>query len=111
MPSQTDDRSAHARIAAFSRSAREPSGEAMTETARRTYRDSFAVRHDCKLCGTVEIDQSLPAAERRRQADAAYRAHMTRLSHRREVMRRRAAQATAAAEEADEQLQRCADAV
>lgn len=111
MPSQNEDRSAHARIAAFSRSAREPSGEAMTKTARNAYRDSFKVRHECKLCGTVEVDQDLPAKEIARIAEAAYRAHMTRLSHRREVMRNRAEQATAAAEEADEQLRRLADAV
>jgi hypothetical protein len=57
----------------------------MTEQARRTFRDSFDVRHECKLCPLTEIDQSLPAKERARQSDAAYRAHMTRISHRRRL--------------------------
>src|SRR5260370_42502405 len=76
MPSSNSERSQHAQLAALSRVAREPSGTAMTETARRTYRDSFDTRHECKLCGTVEIDQSLAPAERRRQAEASYRAQI-----------------------------------
>lgn len=55
-----------ARIAALTRSAQEPSGAAMTEKARRTFRDSF---YDA-------TDPELPEAERRRQGEAAYRAHM-----------------------------------
>lgn len=104
MPSSDTERSQHARIAALSRVAREPSGTAMTETARRSFRDSFNTGHSCSMCGTVTIDQALPDAERRRMAEAAYRLHMTRLSHRRTVMRGRAAAATAAAEEAEAEL-------
>lgn len=95
MTSGNSARSQHAQLAALSRVAREPSGTAMTETARRAFRDSFDLRHECKLCGTIEIDQDLAPAERRRQADAAYRAHMTRLSHRRAVVGKRAAEAAA----------------
>lgn len=83
----------------------------MTETARRTFRDSFDVRHECARCGTVEIPQDLPAADRRRMAEAAYRAHMTRLSHSREVMRGRAARAAAAAEQAEAELAELGHAV
>lgn len=63
------------------------------------------------MCGTVEIDQALPVQERRRMAEAAYRAHMTRLSHRRTVMRDRAAAAADAASEADAELARLDNAV
>ena len=83
----------------------------MTERARRSFRDSFETRHQCGLCGTVEIDQALPAADRRRMAEAAYRAHMTRLSHRRDIMRGRAAAAADAALEAEAELGRLDDAV
>lgn len=111
MPSSESARSQHARIAALSRVAREPSGTAMTEKARRTFRDSFDTGHSCALCGTVTIDPGAPAAERRRRAEAAYRAHMTRLSHRRDIMRGRAAKATAAAEEAQAEIDRLDNAV
>lgn len=111
MPSSNSERSQHARIAALSRSAAEPSGTAMTETARKTFRDSFDTRHECAMCGTVEISQSLPAADRRRQAEAAYRAHMTRLSHRRTVMNGRAKTARREAKLATDELRRLDDAV
>lgn len=111
MPSGNSARSQHARIAALSRVAREPSGTAMTEAARRTFRDSFDTGHSCTMCGTLEIDQALPDAERRRMADAAYRAHMTRLSHSRDVMRDREAKAAAAAEQAEAELARLGHAV
>lgn len=111
MPSDNSLRSQRARIAALSRVAAEPSGTAMTETARRTFRDSFDVRHECSFCGVVEIDQALPAKERRRQAKAAYRAHMTRLSHRRDVMTGRAREAAASAAAADAELRDLGNAV
>ncbi len=83
----------------------------MTEKARRTFRDSFDAGHECAMCGTVVIDPALPAADRRRMAEAAYRAHMTRLSHKRDVMRGRAAAAAAAAEAAEAELARLDNAV
>lgn len=83
----------------------------MTETARRTFDDSFDTRHECKLCGVVEIPQDIPAKERRRMAEAARSAHYTRMSHRRAVMRGRAAKAKAAAETAEAELAELDDAI
>jgi hypothetical protein len=87
----------------------------MTEKARTTFRDSFDKGHKCKLCPETVIDQSLPAAERRRKAEAAYTAHMTRLSHRRAVIRRQAVAiveaAIDAAAEAEAELARLDNAV
>lgn len=83
MPSTPTERSQRATIAALARVAKEPSGTAMTERARRTFRDSF---YDA-------TDASLPESDRRRQADAAYRLHMTKLAHRATLKRQRLAQA------------------
>lgn len=89
MPFQS---SAHARIAALSRVAKEPSGEAMTRQARTKFRDSFAIEHvNCPYgCKDTVIDQTLPAKERKRMADAAFAAHMGRISHRRTLLNQRA---------------------
>lgn len=81
MPSDNAERSQRARIAALTRVSREPSGTAMTEQARRTFWDSFYDR----------TDPELPEAERQRQAAAARKLHMTRLSHRAALARQRAA--------------------
>lgn len=99
MPSSPSARSQQAKIAALTRSSREPSGAAMTERARRKFTDSFYEK----------TDPALPEAERRRQADAAYRAHMRSIARRPAVMRRKAGDAAeviatiraAAAEAAD----------
>jgi hypothetical protein len=99
------ERSRHARIAALTRSANEPSGTAMTARARESFRDSFLTRHECDLCGLVEIPEGTPDAERQRRADAAYTAHMTRLSQRAAVARRRAAGHLAEADQAEAELQ------
>lgn len=99
------ERSQRARIAALARSAAEPSGTAMTERARQTFRDSFLTRHQCDMCGLVEIPEGAPDAERQRRADAAYSAHMTRLSQRAAVSRRRAAGHLAEADQAEAELQ------
>lgn len=104
MPSENTERSQRARIAALARVSREPSGTAMTERARRSFRDSFYVRHECGLCGVVEIDQDLPAAERQRMGDAAYRLHMTKVSHRAALARARAAGNAAAADKYEAEL-------
>ena len=101
MPSKDTERSQRARIAALARSAQEPSGTAMTEKARSTFRDSFY----------EATDPELPEPERRRQADAAYRLHMTRLSHRAAKTRQRAAAAMQEAHEALTELAENADAV
>jgi hypothetical protein len=69
----------------------------MTEKARTAFRNSFDKGHVCRLCPETVIDPGLPAADRRRKAEAAYTAHMTRLSHRRAVIRRQAVEAVEAA--------------
>lgn len=79
----SSERSQRARIAALARSAQEPSGTAMTAAARRTFRQGFYDR----------TDPALPEAERQRQADAAYKLHMTRLSHKAGLARSRLAKA------------------
>lgn len=83
MSSDATERSQRARIAALSRVAQEPSGTAMTEKARSTFRQSF---YDA-------TDPGLPEAERQRQADAAYRLHMTRISHKAALARKHRAEA------------------
>ena len=76
------ERSENARIAALTRSAREPSGTAMTAKARSAFWDSFETAHTgCRSgCPDVVIDQSLPAGERTRQAAAARAAHFSRIA-------------------------------
>lgn len=93
MPFSPAERSEHARIAALTRSAREPSGTAMTEQARQTFWDSFLTGHQCRACPAVIIDQSLPADQRQRQAAAARAAHFSRIAR---GARRAAASARAA---------------
>lgn len=83
MPSDATERSQRATIAALARSAREPSGTAMTDKARKTFWDSF---YD-------NTDPELPEADRQRQAEAARKLHMTRLSHRAALKRSRATDA------------------
>ena len=88
----TDDaslRSMHARIAALTRSAR-TDGREISAPARAAFLQKFETRHECKLCGTVEIDQSLPPAQRQRAVEAAIRAHFTRLAMRPRIARARA---------------------
>lgn len=70
MAESPEERSAHAQLAALSRSAREPSGAAMTARARETFLNKF---YDA-------TDPALPEVERHRQADAARRAHFVRLA-------------------------------
>lgn len=97
MPSESTERSQRARMAALARVAQEPSGTAMTERARRSFRDSFYDR----------TDPELPHAERQRQADAAYKLHMTRLSHRAALARQRATAAVQSAIQAEAEAVAC----
>lgn len=101
MPISAAERSENARIAALTRSAREPSGTAMTAKARQTFWDSFETGHECARCAPVVIDQTLPAAERRRQAAAARTVHYSRIAQNARqaaaAARRRARQAPDAA--------------
>jgi hypothetical protein len=94
MPSPENERSQRARIAALARSAQEPNGTAMTEKARSAFWQRF---YDA-------TDASLPEAERQRQADAARRLHMTRLSHRAAIARSRLAAAHTAAIQAEAEM-------
>lgn len=91
MPSSDTERSQRARIAALTRVANEPSGTAMTAKARSAFWQSFYDR----------TDPELPESERQRQADAARRLHMTRLSHAAAIARRRAVDAQHAAIQAE----------
>jgi hypothetical protein len=70
MPLSDQERSEIARLGGLARSAEAESGSAMTETARRTFRQSF---YDA-------TSAELAPPERQRQADAAYTAHMLELS-------------------------------
>jgi hypothetical protein len=94
MPAPNSERSQRARIAALTRSAQEPSGTAMTEKARSTFWQRF---YD-------QTDPGLPEAERERQADAARRLHMTRLSHKAALARQRLAVAQHAAIQAEAEM-------
>jgi hypothetical protein len=47
--------------------------------ARQRFIANFATRHECRLCGVVTIDQTLPAAEREDRIDATIRAHFHRM--------------------------------
>jgi hypothetical protein len=76
----------------------------MLEKANRAFQDSFKTGHECSLCKRITIDQALPAAERVRQAEAAYRLHMTRLSLKAAAARRRAAEARDIADQAEAEL-------
>ena len=94
MPSEDDERTQRARIAALTRVAQEPSGTAMTEKARSAFWQSFYDR----------TDSALPEAERERQASAARRLHMTRLSHKAALARRRLATAQRDAVQAEAEV-------
>jgi hypothetical protein len=96
MTSDAAERSQRARIAALTRVTQEPSGTAMTEKARSKFWQSF---YDA-------TDPSLPEAERQRQADAARRLHMTRLSQKAALKRQRAAAAITEAIRAEAALKR-----
>jgi hypothetical protein len=82
----TSPASEQATIAALSRSAKTP-GDEISAPARSAFLDSFHTRHECELCGVVEIDQSLPKAKRKKMADAALSAHMRRIARKSRIAR------------------------
>jgi hypothetical protein len=88
MPDSQGERSLRARNAALSRSAVTP-GHEISAPARKARLQKY---YD-------ETDPSLPPAERQRQADAALRRDMTRLSLRASQARRAAASAARAAQD------------
>src|SRR5256885_603857 len=83
MPETPAERRIHARAAALSRVAQEPSGARMTENARNAFRQRF---YD-------NTDPSLPEQERRRQAEAARRLFYVDLARKASAARRRMLQA------------------
>ena len=87
MPLTPEERSLRARIAALTLHSQVDSRQ-HTEPARRTFRDSFLEQ--------VDPTGTMPEAERRRRADTAYRAHMTRLALRSAKARRKGASDAAA---------------
>jgi len=110
MPARNaEDRRAIASIAALARSSR-TTGASMLEAANARKRDQFNVRHECAMCGVMEIDQTLPPEEINRRGYAAYRLHMRRLALLRDRNRRKAAELEAEAAAADAELADSANA-
>lgn len=90
MASGESDRIQISRMGGLARSARAPSGAAVSEAARSAFWQGFYDR----------TDPALPHEERVRQANAARRLHMIGLSRKAAAKRRKAAEAAAEAEEA-----------
>lgn len=103
MPADPDIKSRQMSIAALTRVARE-GGTKISKPARAAFLDGFKRRHECALCGVIEIDQGLPEAERDKASAAALRVHFTRLAQRSAIARRRARVHDAEADAAEEQL-------
>lgn len=103
MPRTAADRSADARIAALSRSAK-TDGAAISEPARSAFRRSFDTGgQECSLCGRHPvIDPGLPGPEIARRSAAAFSAHMGRVS-------RKARRSAAVIAEQSEQLAAAAE--
>lgn len=92
MASEDSDRTQISRMGGLARSAQAPSGAAVSEKARNAFWASFYER----------TDPSLPPEERERQANAARKLHMLKLSRKAAAARRKAAAAAAEAQEASE---------
>jgi len=101
MHTPDSERSQRARIAGLARSAKAPSGTAISAPARAAFLQRF---YD-------ETDPELPEAERQRQAAAARKLHMTRLSRRAAAARRSASAAARELAEVADDLAASADAV
>lgn len=96
-------RRANATIAALTRAAR-TDGREISAPARAAFLKQFGIRHECKHCGVIEIDQSLPPDQRARAARAAMSAHFRRLAAASKLARFTVARIEAQASEVDEQL-------
>lgn len=103
MTGDSDIKSRQMSIAALTRVARE-GGSNISRPAREAFLDSFKTRHECDLCGVIEINQELPRAERDKASAAALRVHFSRLAQRSALARRRARVHDAAAAEAEARL-------
>jgi hypothetical protein len=103
MTLDNDIKSRQMSIAALTRVARE-GGTKISKPAREAFLDGFKTRHKCDLCGVIEIDQSLPEAERDKAAAAALRVHFSRLAQRSAIARRRARVNDAQAADAEARL-------
>lgn len=96
-------RRANAQIAALTRAAR-TDGRAISAPARAAFLERFETRHECRHCGVIQIDQSLPPEQRARAARAAMSAHFRRLAAASKLARYTAARIEAQADQVDEQL-------
>lgn len=92
MASSDNDRTQISRMGGLARSASAPSGAAVSERARSAFWQGFYDR----------TDPELPHEERERQANAARKLHMLKLSRKAAAARRKAAEAAAEAREASE---------
>jgi hypothetical protein len=75
---EAERRRTNAQLAALTRAAR-TDGREISAPARTAFMKRFETRHECKLCGIVEINQSLPADQRARAVRAAIRVHFIKL--------------------------------
>lgn len=103
MPDDHSLRRLHARIAALTRAAR-TDGDEISAPARAAFMKRFETRHECQLCGVVEIDQTLPPIQRQRAIEAAISAHFTRLAMRSGLARAKARRLYQRAQEAEAEL-------
>lgn len=112
MTQQTEDpaailRRTNATIAALTRAA-QTDGREISAPARTAFMKQFETQHQCKHCGTVTIDQSLPAEQRARATRAAITLHFRRLAAisvtARSTMARLGGMAAAAEEQLDAEL-------
>lgn len=103
---RTDDRtlrSIQARVAALTRAAR-TDGSEISAPARKAFMDRFETRHECKLCGVIEIDQTLPPKQRQRAIQAAISAHFVRMARRTRVAKNKARRQYVAARKVEQEL-------
>lgn len=104
MMTDTDKlKSEQGRIAALTRVAR-VGGRKISAPARAGFLAKFDTRHECALCGVIEIDQTLPLAEQAAAAAAAKSAHFRRMAQQRNKKRGRVDELEAQMAREDEAL-------
>lgn len=103
MPENADLQRMQRQIAALSRVATTP-GEEISAPARAAFLAKFKTRHECGLCGVVEIDQSLTPAQRQTAVAAAISAHFRRMALRSRSVRAKAKQLNNTARKMEAQL-------
>lgn len=101
----TDDlRRTHAQIAALTRWAQTADRARATSPAREAMLAKFENRHECDLCGVIEIPPELKGDARARAVAAAMSAHYRRLALRSASARGRARQLYKQARESEREL-------